>query len=285
MSWLLFCLKTSRPGLWFPTLWLYTLPLAGQSPWSEVAFWVGLLYVTFPLNFLVYGWNDMVDQETDRLNPRKDTYLFGAKGSDDQLKRLPLSIFLVQVLCYPLLVFYGGWKILLVALGIALFCWIYNAQEWGFRGVPPLELLCQVGYLLVLPLSCLLNDVSLPSWDVWLYLFLFCTQSQLMGEVMDIKPDREAGRETSATKLGRVGTKFVVIGVVLAETALVWFHFDDSVFGAGLGVFLLWLLLDIFVIYANTEYTIRDFKIFGIGSNLVALFSMIYVWQSQLFIS
>ena len=226
----------------------------------------------------------MVDQETDRLNPRKDTYLFGAKGSDEQLHRLPLSMSLVQLVFYPFLIFYGGWEILLVALGIVFFCWIYNARGWGLRGKPPLELACQVGYLLVLPLSCLLNDVSLPSWDVWIYLFLFCTQSQLMGEVMDIEPDRQAGRATSATILGRMGTKFLIIGVVLAETLLVWLHFGDIVFGAGLGLFLIWLFLDVFVLYANKEYSMRDFKLLGIGSNIVALLSMIYVWQTQLFI-
>lgn len=284
MTWFLFCLKTSRPGLWFPTIWLYTLPVAGQDIWDSPAFWVGLLYVTFPLNFLVYGWNDMVDQITDRLNPRKGTYLFGAKGSDSELNRLPKSILIVQLLTWPILLLFGSWQMALVALGIIFFCWIYNAPSWGFRGRPPLELLSQVGYLLVLPLSCLLNQVVIPSIDVWFYLFLFCTQSQLIGEVMDIEPDRQARRDTTATKLGRVGTKFLVIGVVLAETLLVWLHFGDWIFGAGLGLFLLWLLLDVFVLYANKAYTMRDFKLLGIGSNVVALLSMIYVWRVGLFV-
>lgn len=284
MTWFLFCLKTSRPGLWFPTIWLYALPVAGQDVWTNSAFWIGLLYASFPLNFLVYGWNDMVDQETDRLNPRKDTYLFGARGSDSELNRLPKSILIVQLLSWPILLFFGGWQMALVALGIIFFCWLYNAPSWGFRGRPPLELLSQVGYLLVLPLSCLLNQVVLPSIDVWFYLFLFCTQSQLIGEVMDIEPDRQAGRDTTATKLGRVGTKALIIGVVLAETLLVWIHFGDNIFGAGLGLFLLWLLLDVFVLYANKAYTMRDFKLLGIGSNLVALLSMIYVWQVGLFV-
>jgi 4-hydroxybenzoate polyprenyltransferase len=63
-----FQLKASRPGLWFPTIWLYMLPLAGQ-PLTGVAFWVGLLWCSFPLNHMVYGWNDCVDAETDRQNP------------------------------------------------------------------------------------------------------------------------------------------------------------------------------------------------------------------------
>jgi len=65
MKQLLFYLKVSRPGLWFPTIWLYMLPFGGHQFWVEPMFWLGLLYVTFPLNFLIYGWNDIVDYETE----------------------------------------------------------------------------------------------------------------------------------------------------------------------------------------------------------------------------
>jgi hypothetical protein len=94
----LFWLKVSRPGLWFQTLWLYTLPTARLPEiLSSGTFWLGLIYVTFPLNFLVYGWNDIVDYENDRENPRKDSFLFGARGSREQLARLPLVIAVAQV--------------------------------------------------------------------------------------------------------------------------------------------------------------------------------------------
>ncbi|MEM8907345.1 MAG: hypothetical protein AAGD05_05815, partial [Bacteroidota bacterium] len=76
----LFWLKVSRPGLWFATLWLYFLPTSQMSLLHSWPFWLGLVYVTFPLNLLVYGWNDIVDQPIDAFNPRKDSYWFGAKG-------------------------------------------------------------------------------------------------------------------------------------------------------------------------------------------------------------
>ena len=92
-----FYLKVSRPGLWFPTIWLYMLPFGGHQFWVEPMFWLGLLYVTFPLNFLIYGWNDIVDYETDQVNPRKDSFLFGAKGTKAQLAELPKAIAKVQL--------------------------------------------------------------------------------------------------------------------------------------------------------------------------------------------
>ena len=83
-----FILKASRPGLWFVTLWLYLMPLAGSIDLHSPRFWAGLLAVTFPLNLVVYGWNDLVDRETDRANARKDSWLFGARGTDAQLDAL-----------------------------------------------------------------------------------------------------------------------------------------------------------------------------------------------------
>ncbi len=56
------------------------LPLSQRDVFHSVAFWLGALYVTFPMGLLLYGWNDIVDYEADRLNPRKGTFLFGARG-------------------------------------------------------------------------------------------------------------------------------------------------------------------------------------------------------------
>jgi len=93
---LLFFLKVSRPGLWFQTLWIYLLPTSATSAWLSPPFWLGLVYVTFPLNFLMYGWNDIVDRETDRYNPRKDSFVWGARGSRPELESLPLPMALYR---------------------------------------------------------------------------------------------------------------------------------------------------------------------------------------------
>ena len=73
------------------------LPLAQRNVFHSLVFWLGALYVSFPMGLLLYGWNDIVDYEADRLNPRKGTFLFGARGTPEQLRRLPLRIALVQV--------------------------------------------------------------------------------------------------------------------------------------------------------------------------------------------
>ncbi len=280
MSRLIFLLKVSRPGLWFATIWLYLLPTSQMDIWQSPNFWFGLFYICFPLNFLVYGWNDIVDQETDALNPRKDSFWFGAKGDTLQLQNLWKSILLVQLLCLPGLIFFGGIKILILLLAFVVINGLYNLPEKGLRSMPPLELICQIGYLLIVPLSILINDAPTLSLTTCLYLFLFAMQSHLIGEVMDIEPDGKTGRKTTAVILGMKKTKLIIIAIVAAEVSLLFIHYKEFIFGSMLLFGLIWLLLDLFFIYRTKTYTVNEMKLFGLLSNTMALVSMIYVWYS-----
>ena len=86
-------LKISRPGLWFPTIWIYLVPFSLEDEfWLQPIFWIGLLFVTFPLNYLVYGLNDYNDYTADLVNDRKGNYLFGAKSTKYQLALVPKKI-------------------------------------------------------------------------------------------------------------------------------------------------------------------------------------------------
>lgn len=276
-----FWLKSSRPGLWFATLWLYLLPTSQMSEiWSSTPFWIGLIYVTFPLNLLVYGWNDIVDTQADKFNPRKDSFLFGAKGSTAQLKTLPTAILVSQLAFLPLIFYFTGIKFLPLFIGFLVINGLYNLPEKGLRSRPPLELLCQIGYLLVVPISILLNQTDpLPYWS-YLYLILFAFQSHLIGEVMDIEPDEKAGKTTTAVLLGMKKTKLLIISLVALEVLLLIAVFKDYFFTGILAVGLLWLLIDLLFIFKTKTYSLTEMKLFGYMSNLVAAISMGYVWWS-----
>lgn len=270
-------LQISRPGLWFVTLWLYLLPVGGWPARVTPAFLAGLAFVTFPLGLLVYGWNDRVDAGADRQNPRKGSWLFGAQADDGTLDHLPRVMALVTALGFAPLVLLDGPRQLLVLAGIVAVCALYNREPGGWRGRPPLELLCQIGYLLVVPLSAWLNDVPPPPLATWLYLWLFTLQAQLMGEVMDVTPDRAAGRRTTATTLGVRRTKLLVMALVAAEALLLALRFREPVFAGALGLFFVWLVLDRFVVFGGRDYTLTQLRVFGVGSNLMAVASMAWV--------
>jgi len=283
---LIFWLKVSRPGLWFATVWLYMLPTGQMDEvWTSLPFWIGLFYVTFPLNFLVYGWNDMVDIETDKINPRKDSFWFGARGTEEQLVELWKPMLAVQLLIGPVLLYFVGWKMLWLLLTFVVINGLYNLPKHGLRSRPPLELICQVGYVITALFSVYINDTPHLPWQTYLYLLLFSVQSHLIGEVMDIEPDKKAGRKTTATILGMKKTKLLIITIVTVEVMLLFFVFKTYIFGSMLLGGLVWLLLDLFFIYKSQKYSLTQMKLFGMLSNVLGLASMSYVWYSGCLLS
>ena len=117
---------------------------------------------------------------------------------------------------------------------------LYNHPKWGLRNRPPLELLCQIGYLLVVPFSILINDAfTISGWAI-IYLICFAFQSHLIGEVMDYAPDLKAGKVTTATKIGIFKTKLFIIFLVASEIAIIYFVFQEVNFALLFCAALLW---------------------------------------------
>ncbi len=156
------------------------------------AFWLGCVYVCFPLGLLLYGWNDLGDADSDRINPRKNSWLFGARPDEAMRRRLPLIIALVQVPFVALFVWIAGVKMLGWFAALLLVNATYNTL--GFqtpartRSAEPIRLL--VDFCLgQLALFCATADAP-----AMVFSALFAMQSHLFGQLMDIDQDRVAGR-------------------------------------------------------------------------------------------
>ena len=91
---LIHSVHVSRPVFWFICVWLYLIVVGGHfqaSLLSSLNFWIGLLYCTYPLNLLVYSWNDLGDTALDSKNPRKGWYLVGTKTKEERLQQIFLA--------------------------------------------------------------------------------------------------------------------------------------------------------------------------------------------------
>ncbi|MFP6904913.1 MAG: UbiA family prenyltransferase [Verrucomicrobiota bacterium] len=271
-------LKISRPGLWFQTVWLYLLPTAAMRVWDSWEFWVGLVYVTFPLNFLVFGWNDIVDYSIDKANPRKDSWLFGARATPEQLLRLPVAMVLVQVPFWVVLVWLDYLAGGLTVAGILLINFLYNDQRIALRGRPPFDLLNPMGYLIILYLGYWLNAGHPVPWQTILYLCLFCLHAHVIGEVMDFYPDKLAGRVTSAGYMGIGLSKLLIILCLLGEAALVYFTFHEWVLTAFLLLCIAWLVVDLSWLFKEKQYGLSQLKLMGVAMNLAGYVSISYLW-------
>jgi 4-hydroxybenzoate polyprenyltransferase len=279
VSYLVFLLQVARPGLWSTTAMFYLMPLGRADFLRSARLWLGLFFVLFPLSFLLYGVNDIVDAETDALNPRKGTFMFGSRGASEQLAALKWPIAAVQIPFVAAFYFLVGprilwwYAVLLVAVGL------YNAPGIAWKGRPPFDVLIQSSYLLVFVLSSWLNRVQQLPWQTFLFGAMFAMHSHIFGEVMDIEPDSLSGRRTTTTVIGRVRAKFLIVSFLCVETILVWTYFRDWIIASFLAIGALWFLIDATLLWRNRAYAPKQMRLFLWGWNAAALLGMFWNWR------
>jgi 4-hydroxybenzoate polyprenyltransferase len=276
--WWAFLLKVSRPGFYSTTLWFYLLTVGQRNVFGDWKFWLGAAYFTLPFGLLLYGWNDYGDRATDRLNPRKDSFLWGARGSDSELDRLPLWIALAQAPFLAVFVSLFGVKAL-VWFGLLLLAnLLYNAEPFRFKSRPPLELVNQAGYLLVFVMGVWLNGV--PDLPLWTYVYgaAFAMMAHLFGQILDVDPDAAAGRKTTAVLLGLRGAKWLLVAFLVGLSALTWFVYRSWVLGGFFAGAALWFALDNLVLWRGRQYEPWQIRLFGQGLNVMAVASIPYMW-------
>ena len=239
-----------------------------------------MLFVTFPLNYLVYGLNDYNDYNADEVNERKGNYLFGAKSSRAQLKSVPKKIATVML---PFMIYFtivSGLEMFGLLLFMIVINIVYNFKPFRIKERPPFEICIQVGYVFTAFFSVLLNDLQMLPWQTILYLCLFAFQAHIAGEIMDIEPDLRVGKRTTATLIGRKNTKLVMLVLLLTETCILWFYFNDYVLAGFLALFSIWLVLDVFIFFKSKPYSLKQMTLFGILMNVSAFVSMVWVLYS-----
>ena len=270
------------PGFWLTAGWFYLFPLGRSHLWQTPHFWFGLFFVMFPFGLFIYGWNDLMDAEVDRLNPRKGSFLFGPKATDEELRKLPWMIACVHL---PLLCYLG------LAIDSRFFWWyliltaataIYNYPRVGFKNWPVLDVLNQAGYLLVFTFSSWINHTPSLHWKTMAFGVMFAMHSHLLGQIMDLEPDRQAGRRSTAVCFGRMTTKYLIAAMMAAESLLV-LQLGDLVVAGFLALGALWFVADARLLFGHRPYPGFLMRLFLIGWNAAAVLSAPWVWMQGSF--
>ncbi len=277
-------IEVARPGFWSTQLWFFLLPLGGHRLFGHPGFWLGAVYATFPLGHLLYGWNDLADYQTDRLNPRKGNLLFGAKLAPEQLRGLPRQMLLVQLPFVIAFIWFIGWKVLWWFAATVVVNAMYNWPGIGFKSRPFLDLANQTGYVLLFVLSSWVCEVPQLPWPAFVFGAMFAMHSHLLGQMSDVEPDRAAGRRTTAVVIGVAKSKLLAGALLLGEAWLVstYFH-SPALVGflliAGIGFWGDCLLR------GNQTVTDRQLAWVLLAWNAVAVVSMYWVWRDGIFVS
>ncbi|HEY0456361.1 MAG TPA: UbiA family prenyltransferase [Verrucomicrobiae bacterium] len=280
---MIFILKTARPGFWLTSVWFYLLPIAQQQVFASPRFWVGLIFVTFPFGLLIYGWNDIMDAEVDRFNARKDTFLFGARGTAQELQWLPWIILLAQLPWAAVFISLEGPQMVAWYAALVLATAVYNLPGIGFKNFPVLDMLNQLGYLLVFWLSSRLNHVPQLAWPAFVFGGLFAIHSHLLGQIMDATVDKQAGRKTTALTVGIVPAKCLLMLFLAVEAGLVFYFFGDRMVAAFLLAGMAWFSLDAFFVFRERAYPLWFTRGILLGWNGMAIGSAWWVWSRGTF--
>jgi len=196
--------QISRPVLWVNTIgttvigmWL----IGDLWRWDIVPL---LLWATLPFNLLIYGVNDIFDQETDARNARKGG-LEGARILGSETRGIVLGVVLTNV---PFVAYF------VAVLPPAALAWIaayvvififYSAPPLRFKARRYLDSLSNAAYafpLVFVPLA--LGDS--PVWPAAIGLMAWSVAKHAYDAVQDIDEDRAAGIRTTAVQLGARGT-------------------------------------------------------------------------------
>ncbi|NND97868.1 MAG: UbiA family prenyltransferase [Pirellulaceae bacterium] len=281
MNRLLETIKVARPGFWPTHYWFYLLPFAGRDMFSTPAFWLGSIYVCFPLGLLLYGWNDLGDTTSDQYNPRKDSWLFGALPDASLRRRLPAIIAAVQIPFLIMFVGLAGAKMIGWFAAVLFVNATYN--YWGFKKLPVLDLLNQVGYLLIFVLASWLCDVPQLNTAAMLFSGLFAMQSHLFGQLMDIDEDRIAGRHSTAITMGVRPAKLLLVAIMVTESVIAYYHFQYAVVAGFMALGAIFFLID--AALGPQRYPVWFARWFFIAWNCVVITSMYFVWRYEVFLT
>ena len=191
-----------------PVLWINTVGPALVGMWLTGDLWRWealplLIWLTLPFNLLIYGVNDVFDQETDAKNPRKGS-LEGAKILPEEVLPIWRGVLLTNV---PFLIYFVSVMPYRVALWILLYAVLfvgYSAPPLRFKARPYLDSLSNAAYafpLVFVPLAL----ESPVVWPAALGLMAWSAAKHTFDASQDVDEDRRVGIKTTAVRLSIKG--------------------------------------------------------------------------------
>jgi 4-hydroxybenzoate polyprenyltransferase len=188
-----------------PVLWVNTIGTTVVGMWLAGHLWTWeilpiLIWVTFPFNLLIYGINDIFDQETDNINARKGSYE-GAHIYPQEVGPIWIGVIATNV---PFLIYFGltlpaaavWWM-----LAYSLFFTFYSAPPLRLKARPYLDSFSNTDYAFPLAFVPLALGHE-PMWLAVIGLMLWSIAKHAFDAIQDIPQDSDTGIRTTAVHLG-----------------------------------------------------------------------------------
>ena len=229
-----------------PVLWINTIGTTLMGVWLTGSLWnwnalVILVWVTFPFNLLIYGINDIFDQETDNINIRKG----GFGGAKIDPKEVPWIAWGVALTNLPFLIYFA----FVFPLDANIWMWaysltflFYSAPPARFKGRPFLDSLSNADYAFPLAFVPLALGFT-PNWMAVFALMAWSLAKHTYDAIQDIEEDSFVEIKTTAVFLGAKKSLIWVGFWWFVSTVLFAFvNIPLSIANAAYAGWLIWLI-------------------------------------------
>lgn len=191
-----------------PVLWINTVGTVVIGMWLTGDLWRWeiipiLVWVTFPFNLLIYGVNDIFDQDTDQENDRKGGY-GGAKIKPHEVRPIAWAVVATNI---PFLIYFAITLPWLATLWMGLYAfsfWQYSATPLRFKGRPVWDSVSNADYAFPLVFVPYALGAE-PVWAAALGLMAWSMAKHVYDAIQDIDEDADAGIRTTAVAFGARG--------------------------------------------------------------------------------
>jgi 4-hydroxybenzoate polyprenyltransferase len=201
---LLFFVQVSRPIIWSVLPLVYALGLHESYASVGFAAVLQMLLLSFPMNLVGCGLNDIYDYESDRLSSRRRV-IWGAVVRDDDRPLVMRACIAMVPLIVLSAVFTGNWLNIVATVLLVAVAWLYSVPPVRLKERPPLDSLANgLGFFLlpfVMGYSLGADPRVMP---VRYYLLALCVAGiHALASAADYEADRAAGHRTMAVVFGR----------------------------------------------------------------------------------
>lgn len=196
-------MAASRPLGWLiaPIIFFGSMFYVNAS-FTPLSILQGIL-LSIPFNLFIFGFNDMHDYESDRINKRK-TSIYGVPLRPEHHNMVRnAALASASLLVLSSLITFNPFNIIAMLLLVA-FSYLYSAPPFRLKERPPFDSISNgLGVFLV---GCLGVSFGGSFFDIpaRAYLAAICVMGiHAFSTIMDFRPDSRAGQKTFSTVFGK----------------------------------------------------------------------------------
>lgn len=174
--------------------------------------WLILISYTIPLMWFLNSWNDIFDQESDALNPKKGSMFYGWPLQKNEIS-IAIAYGVIGLVIVVTIAILTNNLTIIAATLVGLFLgFAYSTPPFRFKEVPVINYICATAVLPIFIVIGLALDgtISANLLRGFISLELLMIGMTALGEAGDHDFDLEAGDRTVATTFGKRGA--ILIG-------------------------------------------------------------------------